>query len=397
MRRGPWHQFGDKSQKLALEQLKLGIGVGVVISPRDLSRKNAIVYAQQYIEAGADILIDQQFYFPGFSNEKLASYAIDEYRTSVSDLCRISDRDLARLSIELHRINSDVRASAVVAPAVLYEAGRPEIIRLNERLFQAAKQVGSDMGIPTYATVMLGRSVTGSDRTINEVLAHATALDSDGWYYGFELDEDRIPSSQEAVLRCCATGLTLACTGKPVFHAYAGPMALLSLGFGATGAGVGHSQNLWQFTRERWEEPTIQGGGGDAPPRFFSSILWGTIIYPDEVAQLAPNLRSQVLTHSHFSVPVSFQVAWGRWEAYKHFVYTVCSTVSRLAQTSDARTNANAAISLLQNAIQLHTAIASAGLILKDASNSYQGSWLMAISDLLRNHSSDFDYLSLLQ
>ena len=93
-----------------------------------------------------------------------------------------------------------------------------------------------------------------------------------------------LPSVRETVRRCCVAGLTLACTGKPVLHAYAGPMGLLSFGFGATGVAIGHSQNLWKFTRDRWMPAASQGGGGDAPARFFSKALWGTIIYPDETS-----------------------------------------------------------------------------------------------------------------
>ena len=52
MRRGPWHQFGDRSQKLALEQLEQGTGVGVILSPRDLQTHNANNYAQQYHALG---------------------------------------------------------------------------------------------------------------------------------------------------------------------------------------------------------------------------------------------------------------------------------------------------------------------------------------------------------
>ena len=48
MRRGPWHQFGDKSQKLVEEQLEHNVGVGVIISPRDLALHKAIEYAQKY-------------------------------------------------------------------------------------------------------------------------------------------------------------------------------------------------------------------------------------------------------------------------------------------------------------------------------------------------------------
>lgn len=182
-------------------------------------------------------------------------------------------------------------------------------------------------------------------------------------------------------------------------HAYAGPMALLSLGFGATGAAIGHSQNLWQFTCSRWAPPPSQGGGGAAPPRFFSSSLWGTITYPDEVAQLNVALRNQVLTHSPFSTVVSStspSAGWPRWDANKHLVNVICRMVSNIAANNDVRANANAAITLLQRAVTLHGNIAANGVVLRDDTNRYQRNWLDAMNDLLNNQSSDFGYLALL-
>jgi hypothetical protein len=46
MKRGVWHQCGDRSQNLVREQLELNNGVGVILSPRDISFDNATNYAQ---------------------------------------------------------------------------------------------------------------------------------------------------------------------------------------------------------------------------------------------------------------------------------------------------------------------------------------------------------------
>src|SRR5258708_3818091 len=310
MRRGAWHQCGDKSQILVEEQLRLGSGVGVILSPRDLSRAGAIDYAERYRGLGAEVLIDYQFYVPGYVNPKLISYPISAFRAGVSALNQFSDIQMVDFRNQLRIDNAELQTTAVIAPAVVYEAGRQDIVQLNARLFAAARFVADELHIPVYATVVLGRSVTASEQTISAALAQATALNSDGWYFAFEFEDERIPSSRGAVGRCCAARLTLACTGKPVLHAYAGPLGLLSFGFGATGVGLGHSQNLCKFTRDRWQPPIAQGGGGDAPPRFFSSSLWGTIVYPDETAQLPANIRQQVLTASPFSGPVAAGLAW---------------------------------------------------------------------------------------
>jgi len=396
MRRGAWHQCGDRSQILVEEQLQQGSGVGVILSPRDLSRARALSYAESYRSLGAEVLMDYQFYVPGFVNPKLTSYPISAFRATVSSLGQLSDTQMTEIQNHLRVDNAELHSNAVISPAVVYEAGRQDIVQLNARLFSAARAVGAELHIPVYATVVLGQSVTASDQTVAATLAHATALNSDGWYFTFEFEDERIPSSRDAVRRCCAAGLTLACTGKPLLHAYAGPLGLLSFGFGATGVGLGHSQNLWKFTRDRWQPTITQGGGGDAPPRFFSSSLWGTIVYPDETAQLPANIRQQVLTASPFSGPVAAGLAWPRWDAGKHLVFLLASVVSGLSHVNGARASAQAAAQYLQNAVQLHQTIQQSGLFLSDGTNAYQESWRLALQDVLQNNTADFEYLELL-
>ena len=172
------------------------------------------------------------------------------------------------------------------------------------------------------------------------LLSSATALDADGWYYAFEFDDtERLPTDVNAVFRYCAAGLTLACTGKPVMHAYAGPLANMAFGAGARGAAVGFWQNLWGFSRSRYQPAGAQGGGGDAPPRFFSVPLWGTIVFPDEVLQLAPALLAQVIFHSPFSVPVSATagVQWPKWDSHRHMLHKIMVYSQTLAGMADAR------------------------------------------------------------
>jgi len=396
MQRGFWHQFGDRSQRLAEEQLAHGNGVGVIISPRDLTYERAVEYAESYRGAGAEILIDQQFYVLRFTNSRLASYPISDYRISVSDLNRLSDHDASRLAASLELINQRIRANAVLAPALTYEAGRPDIDRLNARLFQISQEVGNVLGIPTYATVVLGQSTTSSQANLDSALSRATSLNADGWYYAFEFPPERVPSDADAVYRCCKAGLTLACTGKPVLHGYAGPMALFSMGFGATGSAVGHSQNLWRFARERWAPSNDQGGGGNAPPRFFSTTLWGTIIYPDETALLSPALQSEVLTHSPFSDSVNSNLNWPRWEANKHLIYAIGRAITDISGNPDPRTCAQQAIDRLSSATNLHGRVAATGLNLGDGTNVYQDAWVRALSRLMTDASNDYDYLYLL-
>ena len=399
MKHGAWHQCGDKSQRMVEEQLRAGHGVGVVLSPRDLKADALGDFAVTYRGLGADVIIDPQFYVPDFSNKNLQTYPISKFRQSVSDLHQISDPELNELAAELEAWTRTVQASAVVAPAVLYEAGRPEIVQLNARLFKAAKSVGNAIGVPTYATVGLAKSVTAALKTVTDALNAATALQPDGWYYAFEFKDERIPSARDAVYRCCEAGLTLAATGQPVLHAYGGPMGLLSFGFGAAGVGIGHSQNLWKFTRDRWEPPTAPTKRKTPPPRFFSQSLWGTIVHPDETAQLSATLRSAVLTPSTpFCGPVHANPPriWKGWDAKKHMLCVMAQTFATLAKSKTARTAATVAVKQLKDAVALHDRIKQARLRLKDNTDAYQENWRLALTDLLKNRGADFDYLELL-
>ena len=398
MNRGAWHQCGDKSQRLVVEQLEAGHGVGVILSPRDLTRDQAVNYAAQYATLQAPVLIDPQFYVPDFTNDNLDTYALSQFRTSLASLRKITDVELSALTAEIETLGSELAVSGVIAPAVMYEAGRPDIADLNGRLFTASKSAGDALGVPTLASVTLARSVTSSDSTVAVAVDAATALNADGWYYAFEFEEERIPSSRAAVRRCCDAGLSLALTGRPLLHAYAGPMGLLSYGFGATAVGIGHSQNLWKFTRQRWETPAGQGGGGDAPARFFSKALWGTVVYPDETQSMGVALRSQVLTSTSFcdAVMATPPTAWPRWEAGKHLVCALAETSAELAALKTARASADAARQRLTGSVALYGQIRQMGLQLKDSSDAYQENWRLAISDVLSNRSADYDYLELI-
>lgn len=395
MRMGPWHQCGDKSQKMVIELIENRIGSGVIISPRDLPKHLAINYSSNYRDKGCDVIIDLQLYNPDFINDKIQSYETDEYRLACSQLASINDSLLAGLQSRIEVINRELNTTAVLAPAIKYEAGRTDICDLNQRLFGISKAVGNTLSVPTYATIILGNSITSSINTINSILSDAIKLDCDGWYFGFEFNTaERIPSQTQEVYNCCLAQLKLACTGKPVLHAFAGPLGLLSMGAGATGVGIGHFQNLWQFTRGRFEDH--EGGGGDssAPARYFSRALWGTIVYPDEIQPLNANTRNTIHTASPFC-PGNFQslIPWAKWSSHKHLLFVIGETLNNISRIATTIKRLQYANDILQNALNVYGGISST---LKDNTNAYQENWMRVINMLTQNNSADYDYLSML-
>jgi len=398
MRRGAWHQLGYNAQKVALEQLELKNAVGVIIGARDLTHDNAVEYSKKYRGAGGGVLLDPQFYEPEYSEGKLATYPLAKFRRSIGELGALPQPEFDSLTRAIEQENRAIVPDAIIAPAIPFEAARPDIIDLNARLFEAAKNAGNYLGIPTYGTVVLGQSSTAEDVSQN-ILSSATALNADGWYYNFEFGSDQLPTDIDAVYRYCSAGLTLACSGKPVIHACAGPLALISFGAGARAAGIGFWQNLWGFQRSRWrsDDEEGQGGGGDAPPRFFSVPLWGRIIHPDETAQLTAALVSRIMAQSPFSVPTTRAgVPWSKWDANKHLVHVICESITPLANLRDARRAMNAAGAILEDAVRLHGTVLRDGVRLKDNTSAYQRAWSAAGARMLQDNSDDYDYLEMI-
>lgn len=398
MNPGAWHQCGHNSQKIVLEELENGKGEGVILSPRDLPFGNAEKYSLSYRDLGAEVAYDPQFYIPSFTNSKLKTYPDVISRQNAAGRVPFSGAATAQLRDQLVEINSALQTTLVIAPGVICETATPDTIALNRQLFRGAKLAGDQLGVPTLATIMIGASAAASEASTTAILSALTAVEADGWYFGFEFpSEERLPATKALIKRCLAAILSLACTGKPVFHAYSEPMAVLSLSAGASLVGVGHCQILWHFHRSRWENrASPQQGGGDAPPRFFSRMLWGTLVYPDEINQLSTGLQASVLAHSPFSSQVGSGLPWRRWDAYKHCVSVVCDEVATMLTSGSAQSAAAHAETLLQTAIDTFNQVSTEGVTPRDGAAGYQPIWRAALAELLAENAEDYAFMSLL-
>ena len=397
MRRGIWHQFGAQSQTLARDLLNEGVGVGVVVSPRDLRLDTAAERANEFRALGADVVLDPQFHIPKYTNEPLATYGLEQFRQSIGTLGQLPSPEYGRLTERLEEINRRLGVSAVIAPAVVYEAGRRDVQRLNFRLFEAARRAARRLELPVYSTIVLGDSVLASEETLARALGAATSHDCEGFYVAGEFREDRVPSGTSLVKRYLEAMLTIAMAGHPVMHAYAGPMALLSFGAGARAAAIGHRYNLWKFDRSRWgPTPSQQGGPTEYPPRrLFSEALWGTIVYPDETAQLPSELRDKICTRSPFSGPVHSGADWRPGDSWRHLVCVIGDRGTRVADAGSAKECALSAIAVLEAAVVCQTEVRS-HVSLRDGSDAYQAPWCEALRALLETQGTDYDFLELL-
>ncbi len=397
VRPGVWHQFGNRSQKLSREQLEAGIGVGTIVSPRDLSPEGAAKYAEQYRDLGAHVVLDPQFHSVEHSVGQLDKWSFDAVRQSVTAGQDLRADQVDRLATQLADVNARLGSAAVIAPSLVYQPGHPEVAALNEQLFRAARIAGDSLDKPVLGTIVVGQAALATDAAFTRLLSSATARAADGWYYAAEFGPDRIPSDPDRLLRALKGCLKLTAAGKPVLFGFAGPTALLAVAAGAAGVGIGHAQNLWRF-EDRLAPREGSGGGGNAPSRLFSRKLWSTIVYPDEVVLLPEHISTELVEESPFAAPLGVRPPvppLSRWDAGKHLVWVIGDELQRQFEVRGARARAASIAATLGEALRLAQEIANAGVPIKDNTLAHQLPWKRVLDRLLEEGEPEFDVLEL--
>lgn len=395
MKKGVWHQCGHQSQNIVADQLAVENGVGAILSVVNVSRKRAGEIASDYRKAGADILLDLQVYNPGFENANLQDYELAEARQSTGALGGLSKRDLARLSKQIQILNSEVKASAVLAPAIVYQPERQDIVAINEQLFEAGKAAADAMGLPIYATVVLGEAFSKSPELAEVALSRATTLSANGWYFSIENNTDPIPSDDDFVSLFLNSTLSLACTGLPVMSAFSGPASLLAASVGASAVGIGHWKNLWQFKSERFEIPERTGATTPAP-RYFSSHLWSTIVLPDETGNIGDALWTRLQSASPFAPKSPIDGSWSLRASHNHLLSVIGTQISSRMAAASVKVIAGQAVTDLVAAARAHAVVERKLGALRDPANRHQHVWAGALTRILAQRENDFDYLDLL-
>lgn len=404
IRKGVWHQLGHQSQKFVDDFLQDGTGVGAIISPANLSQQKAEEYAVSFKTAKKSTLWDPQFYNLSFEGQFTETWDTWAIQSQLAKSKRINEESANALVQALTRINRLMTSDAVVAPAVMYEAGRKDIHEFNRDLFDAAKTAAEGLKKPVLASIPLTASVTNSDQEVSKALAFATSLKADGWYFLFEFEEEeKLPTDTARFSRFANACLTLAATNKPVIHGYSQFVGLPAIACGATAVGVGHWQTLWAFTRSHWPGPGKKPGGGNMnniPSRFFSEPLWDLMIFPDDFGDLPTELREAVLlpnsAHATPAMRTPIVAEWDLRESHLHMIHSLCGAMGSVLDLPSVIARSDDAINRLETAVGLWDTINKSGITLhRRPSDLYQRVWLNALREVRLSRTPDYEWLEL--
>lgn len=409
MIKGLWHQLGYGTENLVLALLQDNVGQGGILSPIDLDFRQSQGTALGFQQAGKGVLWDPQFYDPPLINARSAGYPTHQFRLPVEALSILDLAGQDGLTRALEMVNRSLRSSAVIAPAVIYEAGSPHLWGINQMLFRCAKKAGDHLGIPTLASIPIGSSVSVSEPETLNILGAATALPSDGWYILFEFDRDPVPVSSGRLARCASSCLSLAGTERPILFGFSGLMSLPVMAWGASAVGFGHAATLHQFKgrhfnlRTRLQQAADRrngkGGGGPESLRFFSSGLWTGLACPDETSPLAllEELFRKVMIPSPYSQTVMDDPSTAEWsldEAHMHYAWHIHQQVEALLEIPALIDRANQVKTLIDGQIELWGEVQSRGIAIRQGFHlGYWTAWKDAIQNALRDQKADYDWL----
>ena len=402
MHKGVWYQLGDKGQKIAEELLKSSNGVGVVLSPRDISDAKAEEYGRSYRNNNAEVVFDPQLYVPQNSvglHETHEEFM--EFRVSASKLLKHSQSEFARLGAALRNVAKKYSCTAILSPAIALQAGQPEHLKLNIDLLDVAIESASKIGLPVYGVIPIGQSLALSQSELSSVISKYTSKKVDGWMLMMDLGQNGFSVDTVLLKSLGVSILRLAQTGVPVMHGCAGPHALLSSAFGASAVGIAHSKNMWHLPLSRFI-PSDGGGGGASATRVFSRALWSNFVYPDEFARLPSLLKEQIVESSKWvSIDLENDAIYlasdfRQWDANKHLLKIIGSEFSDLLSIDDLNIRCDLVEKRLSGSIVLHKLIGSHYSV-KDRASAHQSTWLSVLTDIRKMRKLDYQYLELLR
>lgn len=242
-------QFGHGMKSLTIDLAKKWNGASVILSPRDMTPEQLVVWSKDFEKANVNCYFDPQCYCPKSEQKKLIQYEYWDCNLNT----HLQNGDTT-VDIQLKKIksyNDIAKTKAYILPSILNpydEEWADRFMLQSKRYIESAHKIMQDK--PIYATLALPKHfLLQNEATIEPVLQEIMEWDVDGYYVIAEaLDKKYLvdnPMWLSNILHICAA---LKISGKKVIVGYCNhqmlPLALLKADAMASGTWL----NVRSFT-----------------------------------------------------------------------------------------------------------------------------------------------------
>lgn len=220
----------------------------VILSPRDLTEKQSIKFAEEIIKKNGKTLFDPQYYNPHADHKKLTEWRhwFNQYETSLLS----EDEYISNLFNEIKDINECTKTSAYIIPGILCDNVDKHWLKPQQIFLDNASKYFTDK--EKYATLALEESLITDEESIEKLIEATSSWDVDGYYI---VPEGEYLTNEEYWL----TNLMLLVAGlklqnKKVIVGYSNHQMLLLSCANADAIASGTFLNIRHFSKDKFDE-----------------------------------------------------------------------------------------------------------------------------------------------
>ena len=233
-------QFGHGMKSLTIDLAKKWNGASVILSPRDMTPEQLVVWSKDFEKANVSCYFDPQCYCPKSEQKKLIQY--EYWDCNLNTHLQSGDTTVDVQLKKIKNYNDIAKTKAYILPSILnpYDEEWADRFTLQSRRYiESAHKLMQDK--PIYATLAFPKHfLLQNEATIEPVLQEIMEWDVDGYYVIAEaLDKKYLvdnPMWLSNILHICAA---LKIAEKKVIVGYCNhqllPLALLKVDAMASG------------------------------------------------------------------------------------------------------------------------------------------------------------------
>ncbi|UNP84335.1 hypothetical protein QRE63_29240 (plasmid) [Bacillus mycoides] len=249
-------QQGHGMMTLNNEFVEQHKNTGVILSPRNCTRKQIEKHVKDLHAKGAKVLFDPQFYQPHTDREKILNYPYwDDLNFNTAQFASVEAPQFceAVIKYQVEVLNVD----EIILPGRYANSITEEWLNIHHTIAHTSAQFIKDRTV--YSSISLGPDVVGQKPMLDRIINEAIEYPVDGFYMTLHTPHFLV-ADETYLYNLMDIFLSLSLAGKKVLLGYANQQDVIFAGVGVEGLATGNYRNVRSFNPEIFGSPLEKDG-----------------------------------------------------------------------------------------------------------------------------------------
>ncbi|HDR4590238.1 TPA: hypothetical protein QCR33_001022 [Bacillus cereus] len=249
-------QQGHGMMKLNNEFVEQYTSTGVILSPRNCTRKQIEKHIGELQSKGAKVLFDPQFYQPHTDREKILDYPYwDSLDFNTAQFASVEAPHFceAVIKYQVDTLNVD----EIILPGRYTNSITEDWLNIHHSIAHTASQVITDKIV--YSSISLGTDVVAQKPMLDRVVNEAIQYPVDGFYMTLQTPHF-LMKDETYLYNLMDMFLSLSLAGKKILLGYANQQDIIFAGVGVEGIATGNYRNVRSFNPDIFDSPQENDG-----------------------------------------------------------------------------------------------------------------------------------------